>query len=577
MVIATQSLASLQQPLFDDCLLEQALLGMSQANACERGAVFTRQEVTEFILDLCGYTAERKLYESRFLEPSFGGGDFLLPAVERLLESWRVSGDPLDPLGQLSDAIRAVELHASSYIEVKLKLVSLLERAGLGVANASTLASRWLVHGDYLLTAFEGRFEFVIGNPPYVRQELIPAVLLAEYRMRYSSIFDRADLYIPFIERSLRLLSADGVLGFICSDRWMKNKYGGPLRKIVADSFHLKACIDMVDTPAFTSDVIAYPAITLIGSGSSDGVTRFAKRPLISKQALQALAIDLCSQNTQPTSQVVELRGVVTGSEPWLLEDTLASRLLRRLEANFPLLEDVGCKVGIGVATGADKAFIGPFEALDVEPDCKLPLVTTKDIKNGYVDWAGLGVVNPFGKNGELVSLDEYPKLHSYLEARRAVIGARHVAKKSPSRWYKTIDRIYPELSREAKLLIPDIKGEAQVVYENNGLYPHHNLYYITASDWNLHALQAVLLSGIARLFVAAYSTKMRGGYLRFQAQYLRRIRLPYWADVSPQVKSALTQAALSNDATACNRAVSELYGLSDSEKHTLEASISGN
>ncbi len=55
MVIATQSIASLQQPLFDDCLLEQALLGMSQAKACERGAVFTRQEVTEFILDLCGY------------------------------------------------------------------------------------------------------------------------------------------------------------------------------------------------------------------------------------------------------------------------------------------------------------------------------------------------------------------------------------------------------------------------------------------------------------------------------------------------------------------------------------------
>ena len=47
----------------------------------------------------------------------------------------------------------------------------------------------------------------VIGNPPYVRQEMIPDVLLAEYRSRYTTVYDRADLYIPFIERSLRLLS----------------------------------------------------------------------------------------------------------------------------------------------------------------------------------------------------------------------------------------------------------------------------------------------------------------------------------------------------------------------------------
>ena len=79
----------------------------------------------------------------------------------------------------------------------------------------------------------------MIGNPPYVRQELIPDVLMAEYRARYRTIYDRADLYIPFIERSLTSLSPGGQLGFICADRWMKNKYGGPLRKLVSDRFHL--------------------------------------------------------------------------------------------------------------------------------------------------------------------------------------------------------------------------------------------------------------------------------------------------------------------------------------------------
>jgi len=95
----------------------------------------------------------------------------------------------------------------------------------------------------------------------------------------------------------------------------------------------------------------------------------------------------------------------------------------------------------------------------------------------------------------------------------------------APANWYRTIDRITPALAARPKLLIPDIKGESHIVFEGGELYPSHNLYYVTSDDWDLRALQAVLLSAVSRLFVATYSTKMRGGFLRFQAQYLRRIR----------------------------------------------------
>lgn len=101
---------------------------------------------------------------------------------------------------------------------------------------------------------------------------------MAEYRDRYRTIYDRADIYIPFIERSLDRLAPKGQLGFICADRWMKNRYGGPLRQLIAENFHLKIYVDMVDTPAFLNDVIAYPAITIIGHGSH-GPTRVARRP----------------------------------------------------------------------------------------------------------------------------------------------------------------------------------------------------------------------------------------------------------------------------------------------------------
>ena len=196
-----------------------------------------------------------------------------------------------------------------------------------------------------------------------------------------------------------------------------------------------------------------------------------------------------------------------------------------------------------------------------------MPVVKTKDIEGGTVQWRGLGVINPFCSDGALVNLLEYPKLSDYFERHKDSVKKRNCAKKNPKNWYRTIDRIYPDLTHQPKLLIPDIKGDAHIVYEEGRLYPHHNLYYITSETWNLRALQSVLRSGVARLFVSVYSTKMRGGFLRFQAQYLRRIRIPHWKDVSENTRNALSLAAISDNVEASNRAVFDLYGLSSEER----------
>jgi len=554
------------------CPIESALETLSAAGVEERGAVFTRREVVDFILDLAGYIPTRELHKKRLLEPSVGHGEFLLAAIERLIASWQTHA-PEEPAITLANCIRAVELHRTSFEETRTRVLSLLGECGVFGHAATQLVRSWLMPGDFLLTHFPENFDYVVGNPPYVRHELIPDALIAEYRARYRTVFDRADIYIPFIEHSLAVLAEGGTLGFICADRWMKNRYGGPLRQLLAERFHLKIYVDMYDTPAFHTDVIAYPAITIIAK-EKPGSTRIARRPAIVKSTLNDLASVLLAPNTpDPSGTVREMNGIAIGTEPWILDSSDQLTLVRRLERDFPVIEEAGCKVRIGVATGADDAFIGSFDELDVEEDRKLPLATTRDILSGTVQWRGLGIVNPFAPDGKLVELRQYPRLQRYFEARKNQIAKRHVAQKTPANWYRTIDRIYPELASRPKLLIPDIKGEAQIVYEEGNLYPHHNLYFITSDEWDLRALQAVLLSGIARLFVTTYSTRMRGGYLRFQAQYLRRIRLPEWKDVPAIVRDQLIVAAQFSSVDDCNSAVSRLYGLSSEERATLAGS----
>lgn len=547
--------------------------GTTASTTKERGAVFTRRETVDFILDLTGYTSDKQLHRCRLLEPSFGRGDFLLPVVERLLTAYIANrAADADAFIDLAEAIRGVEIDPASIAETRDALNRLLVRAGITHETADRLLSVWIFEGDFLLAPLAQGFTFVVGNPPYVRQERIPDELIAIYRERYDTIYDRADLYVPFIERSLKLLEPGGTLGFICADRWMKNRYGGPLRSLVAGGYHLKYYVDMVDTPAFHSEVSAYPAITVI-TREKPGATRLTHRPDMRRLSLQRLATDLTSTELPGNDTITEVALVTNGAEPWMLNSFDQVDLVRRLEQNYPPMEEAGCRVGIGVATGADRVYIAAYEALDVEEECKLPLVTTSDIKNGRVEWQGKGVLNPFRADGSLVELADYPRLAAYLEQHADVIKARNCAKRNATGWYRTIDRINPELAARPKLLIPDIKGDASIVFEQGRLYPHHNLYYIISDEWDLLALQAVLKSGIARLFVSAYSTRMRGGYLRFQAQYLRRIRIPLWRDVPASMRDMLVNAVRNGNSDACNQAIFELYGMTKEER----AAIGGN
>ena len=71
-------------------------------------------------------------------------------------------------------------------------------------------------------------------------------------------------------------------------------------------------------------------------------------------------------------------------------------------------------------------------------------------------------------------------------------------------------------------------------VLDRGETYPHHNLYFIQSDEWDLEVLGGLLMSAVGQFFVESYGVRMRGGYLRFQAQYLRRIRVP-----SPKALSA--------------------------------------
>jgi len=528
-----------------------------------RGEVFTRPEVSDFILDLVDWRVGQNLSSKRLLEPSCGTGDFLIPALRRLLQD-----APEATSAELEPCLHAVEVNRAAFALLSERVSAELEQHGFSPSDIQALTEAWLHHADFLTRPFATDFTHIVGNPPYLRIESLPKPLMRHYRSLFRTLYDRADLYIAFFEKGLSLLAPKGKLGYICANRWIKNRYGGPLREMIAEGFHLEAYIDFTGVDAFHGEVIAYPAVTVIRNGPGS-TTRVIEKEAVHCSALPELSDCLLKHQCDP--RIKEMNGIASNRSPWLLSNASRLSIIQQLERSLPTLEEAGCKVGIGVATGVDRVYIGTDAELDVEPERKLPLLTRKDLKNNRIEWTGKYVLNPFdGDHPSLVDPDDFPKFKAYLETHRDQIERRHVAKKNPRAWFKTIDRIYPTLSGTPKLVIPDIQGNPQVAYDEGAFYPHHNLYYITSSKWDLRALQTVLRSRLANAFVATYSLRMRGDCLRFQAQYLRRIRLPRWSTLSSDLQTTLKSLAESSDVPKIEETVRLLYGLDETDWNAL-------
>jgi hypothetical protein len=136
------------------------------------------------------------------------------------------------------------------------------------------------------------------------------------------------------------------------------------------------------------------------------------------------------------------------------------------------------------------------------------------------------------------------------------------VAKTRPANWYRTIDRIWPKLQTVPKLVIPDIQSGGVVGIDAGEYYPHHNVYWVSSTSWELRALQALLRSTVVLSQVRAFSVQMRGGSLRYQAQTLRRIRVPAMASLSASCIADLVAVADSRDQEAIDAAAIYAFGL---------------
>ncbi|MBR3317510.1 MAG: Eco57I restriction-modification methylase domain-containing protein [Atopobiaceae bacterium] len=545
------------------------------------GVVFTKDWVVDFILDIAGYVPERSLTSGCVIEPSCGDGAFLRRIAMRLCESARREG--VLSVEGLRHCVRAYDLSQASVNKSRRAVCGILEHWNLTPKQSKQIANAWIREGDFLL-ANVPKARWVVGNPPYVRAALVPRERRELYAQRLTCCTMGSDLYVGFFEQGLNALVDGGSLCFICSDRWLQNRYGSRLRSFVSDGYSLDVHVRMHGVDAFEDDVAAYPAISLIRRGTGrptryiDCSPQFSWRDVgVAKEWLLTKGAALGDASSEDAALAVEgaaLEGVpsaltnasaailpsLAGSKPVPLASPELLRLLSDLDSKYPSLEEAGVKLGIGVASGCDEVYITENPEL-VEKDRMLPLFFMRDWRAGNHRGTKC-LVNPWNDDGTLVDLDDYPRLKDYLHRNEEKIKARRVAKDHPGSWYRTLDKPDHSLMGREMLLFPDMAARSDPVYSDGTRYPHHNCYWMISSEWDVRALGGLMMSDLVEGYVDAFGVKMRGSTLRFQAQYLRRVHIPLAEEVDDETRAELGEAFVCGDRARANRASRRAYGL---------------
>ena len=493
-----------------------------RTNGKEHGSVFTNESTVNFILSLSGLNTLSDFCSKKILEPAAGEGAFLNVILSKILN---LAGNYQETIISALKNITVIEIDPLK-VDILLKNINnIFSNYGLDYLYYKDYLR--VISADFLLFDFE-KYDVIIGNPPYIRYDNIPMEQRVLYKEKFSCFKNRCDLYILFFEKALSLLKENGILTFICSDRWINNQYGSALRLKIHNNFNFYKYIKISNFNPFTENVLAYPGVFSI-KNSKERESSFT---------------EISNESDMNVSYVSTHNSLLEFYENGDFKYDSQSK-------NCVLIEEQGFKIGVGLATGADDIFILKNNIYNIEQDVLLPIVTRKDFKNHKLNWENRFVINPF-RDDILIDLNEYPNLRKYLENNSKRLKARYIARKNEKNWYRTIDKIDLELSYKPKLLIPDISIDNFIYYDSGKFYPHHNFYYITGkSNIDLLVLQAILSTEFVKKQIQDKGIVMNGGALRWQAQTLRKVFIPNVSQISEKEKQKIIYLYDTNNKTA--------------------------
>ncbi|MBI2617834.1 SAM-dependent DNA methyltransferase [Candidatus Kaiserbacteria bacterium] len=490
------------------------------------GAYYTPQIIVDAIVDL---TLGKNV--GTVCDPACGSGAFLLGAVKKLQKNGAGTVPEI-----ISKYIWGVDIDSSNVIYTKrvLILFAILEGFDsysfeVGIFQGNSLIFNWSKTNRR-----RAGFDFIVGNPPYVRGKNLTAKLKYQIRSWPSAAAGIADLYIPFFEIGLSWVHNDGRVGYITPNTYFSSINGRKVREMIFARRVLEKVIDLNGFPAFEG-LLTYTCVTIL---DKSGVAN----PLVGVAKHRSELEDIRRIKLSPI-EYSELE-----KHDWYIQPKHLASEMRIMETVGTPLHEYVPRFTTGIATLRNDLYIFKAPAVDgyitVEKDGKTfqieEEITVSIIKpNRIKTEAQLAqnqerILYPYkiSEHNKKPSLilesefqDRFPGAYSYLKHFKSELEKR--SSDPGASWYafgrsQALDGfgekiIFPMMSDRPVFL--HVKNPNTLIYCGYALYPQ--------SKEKTIILLKVLNSPIFWNYLSNTSKNYSGGYKSMAKNYVKKFSIP--------------------------------------------------
>ncbi|MDA3076493.1 Eco57I restriction-modification methylase domain-containing protein [Campylobacter sp. JMF_04 NA10] len=533
----------------------------------------------------------------KIIDPACGSGAFLNGALDFLINEHKnldkfrkIYENEALPLYDiepqiLENNLYGVDINADA---VQIAKLSLWLRTAQKGRKLTDLSNNIKCANSLLDFPFDFKFGCVIGNPPYVRQEMIKEQK-PHLQKLYKAYCGTADLFVYFYELGLNLLKNGGLLGFICSNKFFRASYGQNLRELILQNSQILAIADFNGVKVF-DDATVDSAITILRknganstlslrdhevveaiqrnsdylatsktanavldcfddkSSRNDSAQSVIARSEATKQSTSENNQNANSQNSEfklysPNLQDFQaLQTANLNKSGFIFLNSLEANLKAKIERLGTPLKDWDIDIYRGITTGLNEAFIideatrteilsGCGSAAELERTKAIikPILRGRDIKRYTYSWAGFYIIGTFPALH--LDIDEFPSLKNYLSKFLPQIeqsGAKGCRKKTSNKWFETQDNSAYYAEFEKPLLVwKDLGEHFAFAITKKGTYCLNTNYFVTSKLENLKYFLAMLLSNLFAWYIRQTTDRTGTGDIRLTSQNLYKIPIP--------------------------------------------------
>ncbi|MCL4480172.1 MAG: N-6 DNA methylase [Candidatus Thermoplasmatota archaeon] len=625
---------------------KRAKLESSKVHRKEQGIYYTPSYIVDYIVKntvgeyIKSHTPE-EIKNVKILDPACGSGSFLIRAYKELENYWiknsdfaqltldseefyskkveilknNIFGVDLDP-----KAVEISQLNLLLQISESKQRLPILQnniKVGNSLIDDPTVSDRAFKWEDEFPEIIKGGggFDIVVGNPPYVRIQNLEENEIYYFSNNYKSALKNYDIYLLFVEKSLKLLRKAGDLGFIIPSKFVNSDYGLGLRNIISESKTLHKFVDFKDIQIF-ADATNYTCLLFLKNVENE------EFEYISPKSKKDFSIIEISNNENFLKY--RLPSPIQ-SESWVLSNDKVSDLMKKLKSKGKPLGELTKSIFQGLTTSADPIYfvevisesketarirnIKENQGSVIEKAILKRLLKGKDIRKWAIDWKGLYVVYPyFIRNGKasLIPLSEikekYPLAFGFFKHYEYQLKSRENHRlENQDDWHQYIYRKNLEKFERPKIITQVLSSSNTFALDEDGLYyfvggGNAGGYGILLNDNNLdmyYFVLALLNSNVLEFYLKNISTPFRGGYFSYGKRFIEKMPIVIPKETifdsistlsKEQVKISkkmenlantdernLLEKELNENDRKLNLLIYDVYGLSKSEIRLIE------